>query len=82
VRRDIVAFYNWDKERAEISTTPERIGLPPTKEYVAFDFWANKFVPPFSGQHTSSLSGQSSRILAVRPVSEFPQLLSTSRLRF
>jgi hypothetical protein len=79
VRRDIVAFYNWDKERAEISTTPERIGLPPTKEYVAFDFWANKFVPPFSGQLTSSLSGQSSRILAVRPVSEFPQLLSTSR---
>jgi hypothetical protein len=82
VRRDILAFYNWDKERAEISTTPERIGLPPTKEYVAFDFWANKFVPPFSGQLTSSLSGQSSRILAVRPVSEFPQLLSTSRLRF
>ena len=79
VRRDIVAFYNWDKERAEISTTPERIGLPPAKEYVAFDFWANKFVPPFSGQLTSSLSGQSSRILAVRPVSEFPQLLSTSR---
>ncbi len=79
VRRDIVAFYNWDKERAEISTTPERIGLPAAKEYVAFDFWANKFVPPFSGQLTSSLSGQSSRILAVRPVSEFPQLLSTSR---
>ncbi len=79
MRRDIVAFYNWDKERAEISTTPERIGLPPAKEYVAFDFWANKFVPPFSGQLTSSLSGQSSRILAVRPVSEFPQLLSTSR---
>ena len=79
VRRDIVAFYNWDKERAEISTTPERIGLPPAKEYVAFDFWANKFIPPFSGALTATLPGTSSRIMAVRPVSEFPQLLSTSR---
>lgn len=79
VRRDVVAFYNWDKERAEISATPERIGLPPAQEYVAFDFWANKFVAPFSGHLTASLSGHSSRILAVRPVSEFPQLLSTSR---
>jgi len=79
VRRDVVAFYNWDKDRAEITTTPERIGLPPAQEYVAFDFWANKFVAPFSGRLTASLLGNSSRILAVRPVSEFPLLLSTSR---
>jgi len=79
VRRDVVAFYNWEKDRAEISATPERIGLPPAQEYVAFDFWANKFVAPFRGQLTASLPGNSSRILAVRPVSEFPQLLSTSR---
>lgn len=79
VRRDVVAFYNWDKDRTEVAATPERIGLPPAKEYVAFDFWANKFVAPFSGQLTASLSGHSSRILAVRPVSESPQLLSTSR---
>jgi hypothetical protein len=79
VRRDVVAFYNWDKDRAEISATPERIGLPPAKEYVGFDFWANKFIPPFSGALTATLPGTSSRIMAVRPVSEFPQLLSTSR---
>jgi hypothetical protein len=79
VRRDVVAYYNWDKDRAEISATPERIGLPPAKEYVGFDFWANKFIPPFSGNLTATLPGASSRIMAIRPVSEFPQLLSTSR---
>ena len=79
VRRDVVAYYNWDKDRAEISATPERIGLPPAKEYVGFDFWANKFIPPFSGALTATLPGASSRIMAIRPVSEFPQLLSTSR---
>lgn len=78
-RRDVVAYYNWDKDRAEVSATPERIGLPPAKEYVGFDFWANKFIPPFSGALTATLSGASSRIMAIRPVSEFPQLLSTSR---
>ena len=79
VRRDVVAFYNWSNGREEISATPERIGLPPAQEYVAFDFWTNKFVAPFRGQLTASLPGNSSRILAVRPVSENPQLLSTSR---
>jgi hypothetical protein len=79
VRRDVVAFYNWDKDRALISATPERIGLPPAKEYVGFDFWANKFIPSFKGALTATLPGHSSRIMAVRPVSDFPQLLSTSR---
>jgi hypothetical protein len=79
VRRDVVAYYNWDKDRAEISATPERIGLSPAKEYVGFDFWTNKFIPPFSGALTATLPGASSRIMAIRPVSDFPQLLSTSR---
>ncbi len=79
VRRDVVAFYNWENDPIEISATPERIGLPPAQDYVAFDFWANTFVAPFHGPLTASLPGNSSRILAVRPVSAFPQLLSTSR---
>ena len=63
----------------EVAELAERIGLPPAKEYVGFDFWANKFIPPFSGALTATLPGASSRIMAIRPVSEFPQLLSTSR---
>ena len=80
VRRDVVAIYNWDLERsATIACAADRIGLPASDEYVAFDFWANKFVPPFRETLTSHLPAASCRVLAVRPVSQHPQLLSTSR---
>lgn len=78
-RRDVVALYNWDEKDDAISIAPDRIGLPPASEYVAFDFWANKFLAPFSGKLTATLPGNSCRILAIRPVSLVPQLLSTSR---
>ena len=79
-RRDIVALYNWGKEPATVECAATRIGLPPAKEYVAFDFWANKFVPPFKDTVRADLpAGGSCRVLAVRPVADDPQLLSTSR---
>ena len=79
-RRDIVALFNWGQAPAAISCPVARIGLPPAKEYVGFDFWANKFVPPFKDELRADLpAGGSCRILAIRPVSDLPQLLSTSR---
>jgi hypothetical protein len=78
-RRDVVAFYNWNNKTDDISIKTDRIGLPPASGYVAFDFWADKFISPFSDTITASLPGNSCRILAVRPVSDMPQLLSTSR---
>ena len=78
-RHDIVALYNWNNAAASIDYPIERIGLPPATEYVAFDFWANRFVPPFKGSIRSSLPGVSCRVLAVRPVADHPQVLSTSR---
>lgn len=79
VRRDVVALYNWSDKDDTILIGPDRIGLPKAAEYVAFDFWANKFIRPFNGSITAALPGNSCRILAVRPVSTVPQLLSTSR---
>lgn len=78
-RRDVVALYNWGKELATISCMADRIGLPSAKGYVAFDFWENKFVPPFKDEVRAELTAGSCRILAIQPVSEHPQLLSTSR---
>lgn len=78
-RRDVVAFYNWDEAKsATISVDLRRLGLPATK-YAAFDFWANKFVPPVRERITVSLPAASCRILALRPTADYPQLLSTSR---
>jgi hypothetical protein len=79
VRRDVIALYNWSKGQANVSYPLDKIGLPPAKEYVAFDFWANKFVPPFRDRVSADFTGEGCRILAVRPVSGCPQLLGTSR---
>jgi hypothetical protein len=79
-RRDVVALYNWSKNPASISQTAKRIGLPPAKEYVGFDFWADKFLPPFKETLRADLpAGGCCRILAVQPLLDHPQLLSTSR---
>lgn len=78
-RRDVMALYNWDKQAVPVDCPAERIGLPPAEEYVAFDFWANKFVPPFRHAIRADLPPGSCRVLAVRPVADHPQLLSTSR---
>ncbi|HNQ88726.1 MAG TPA: alpha-galactosidase [Verrucomicrobiota bacterium] len=80
VRRDIVALYNWNaKSNVTIACAADRIGLPAAEEYVAFDFWANTFIPPFRGVLTSELPPASCRVLAVRPIAGHPQVLSTSR---
>jgi len=78
-RRDVVALYNWSGKADDLSIKADRIGLPAASGYVAFDFWADKFIPPFRDTISASLPPNSCRILAVRPVSDVPQLLSTSR---
>lgn len=79
VRRDVVGLYNWGDNNDDISIKADRVGLPPESEYVAFDFWANKFIPPFRDIVHATLPPNSCRILAVRPVSNVPQVISTSR---
>ena len=79
-RRDVVALFNWNQSRAATLTCAlDRLSLPASQEFVAFDFWANQFVPPFREKLSAQLPAASCRVLAVRPVSYHPQLLSTSR---
>ncbi|MEN9362331.1 MAG: hypothetical protein RL095_3866 [Verrucomicrobiota bacterium] len=80
-RRDLVALYNWDKKKPlTISCPVDRIGLPKADEYVGFEFWTKKFIPPFKGTFTCDLSrGPVARIVSVKPVTGYPVLISTSR---
>lgn len=78
-RRDVVALYNWGAAPETVASSADRIGLPSAKQYVGFDFWANKFVPPFHGEVRADLAAGSCRVLALRPVADHPQLVSTSR---
>ncbi|MDR2756189.1 MAG: hypothetical protein LBC20_10825 [Planctomycetaceae bacterium] len=78
--REIVAFYNWDdKKPLKIETNSAWIGLPEANEYVAFDFWGNKFFGLFTDKIAVELPPGSCLVLAVRPVKDHPILLSTSQ---
>ena len=78
-RRDVVGLFNWSDKPATIECGLDRIGLDATKEYVAFDYWQNALLPPIKGRLQIEMPAQSCRVLAVRPRSDRPQLLSTSR---
>jgi hypothetical protein len=79
-RRDVLGLFNWDeKVPAHISCTSEKMGLPTAERYVGFDYWADEFVAPFAGTLEADLPPASCRILAVRPASGRPQVVSTSR---
>lgn len=79
-RCDVIGLFNWDeKEDVQIERSLEEIGLASAKAYVGFDYWANDFVEPFGGKLKARLPAASCRILAARPVSAVPQVVSTSR---
>jgi len=78
-RRDVIGLYNWTSEPLQIDSALERIGLPGKGPYVGFDYWANAFVPAFEGRLRVTLPKESCAVLAVRPLADHPQLISTSR---
>ncbi len=78
-RRDVVGLFNWGEQEQAFDYSLERLGLAGDAEYVAFDYWQNALVPPMKGRLKITVPAQSCRILAVRPRSDHPQLLSTSR---
>jgi hypothetical protein len=80
VRRDVIGLFNWsENEPAKIRYDLGPLGLDPKLTYCAFDFWKNSFLAPIRSTLEQTLPGGSCRVLAVRPVTDHPQLLSTSR---
>jgi len=80
VAKYVVGLFNWDIQKpVRIDCSLDRIGLPAAERYVGFDYWADRFVPPFSGTLTANLLPGGCHILSVRPTSEHPQVVSTSR---
>jgi hypothetical protein len=80
VRRDVVALFNWDDGKPwDVDYPTGRIGLPKAERYVAYDFWGNRLLKPFTDRLTARLPPSSCLILAVRPAADHPQLIGTSR---
>lgn len=79
-RRDVVALFNWDAAPRRFDTPVDWVGLNPGVDYVAFDFWGDALLPTFRDKLPPlRLAPESCAILAIRPVADHPELLSTSR---
>jgi hypothetical protein len=78
-RRDVMGLYNWDKEAETMTVPVAGLGLPPAERYIAYGFWDNAVLKPFTDTISVSVPGSGCRILAVRPLLPRPFLLSTSR---
>lgn len=79
-QRILVGHFNWNNHKdLHIETRLSDIGLDPDKQYIGFDYWNNEFIAPFSGTLHSCLAPFSGRSIAVYPVENHPQLISTSR---
>jgi hypothetical protein len=79
VRRDVVGLFNWGQNEKQFNDSLDKLGLDAKSEYVAFDYWKNSLVPTIKDKLEVSVPGQSCCVLAVRPVANHPQLISTSR---
>lgn len=85
--RYVLGLFNWnEKKPVSFVLTPKQLGLPEKdqlgssiRKYVGFDFWKQQFIPEFSSDLRWTVSGGSCSILAIRPVSDHPVLVSTSR---
>ncbi|HIJ53232.1 MAG TPA: alpha-galactosidase [Planctomycetes bacterium] len=81
-RKDIVGMFNWDDKNSNtVEIEPDKLDLPSEGNgtYVGFDYWANKFVPPFSGALKAELRPSCCKVIAIRPLLERPVLVGTSR---
>jgi len=78
-RRDVIALYNWSTNETQTFDLPlSYIGLPGTN-YVGFEFWSNALVPEINGSLHATVPPLSCQVIAVRPKSSVPELVSTSR---
>ena len=78
-RRDLIGVFNWDDHERTIECSLERLGLATNTTFAAFEFWNNQLAPPMAGRLRVTVPARSCRVLAVRPQSPVPQLISTSR---
>lgn len=76
----VVGLYNWEKkEKGSVDYALADMGLDEEKDYYGFDYWNDTFVPVFSGRLQVELNPASCLMLALREVTDYPQVVSTSR---
>ncbi len=77
--REVIGLFNWDSSEKNFDIPLKRLGLDSRIEYTAFDFWGNRLIPSVQGRLQIAVPGESCVALAIRPLLNHPQVISTSR---
>jgi Alpha galactosidase C-terminal beta sandwich domain len=78
-RRDVIALFNWSDEEKKFDVPLARFDLPKADKYVAFDFWKKESLPALKDRLETTLPKHGCLIIAIRPMSDQPFVISTSR---
>lgn len=77
---DVVSVFNWqDQSAVEEIHFSEDLGLDADLEYLVFDFWNQKLNGIFSNKIATSIPTHGTRVFVIKPVTDAPQFLSSSR---
>jgi hypothetical protein len=74
---DIVGLFNFENRAEDRTVELASLGFAPGAQAIAFEFWEQKFLGMHHDKVTLSLPPQSSRILAIRKLSDRPQIIGT-----
>ena len=77
---DVVSLFNWDEGQArKVAFRAAELGLDPKAEYLAYEFWTQKFLGTAKRRFEMNLPPRSSALLALHRSLGRPQFLSTDR---
>ena len=85
VKRDfenwrVLSVASWDMEKMVNRTVDlEEAGLDPDSEYLAFEFWEQKFLGKVSGELDLELRPTSVKVVTLREITGHPQIIGTNR---
>lgn len=77
--RTVVGIFNWEAKQTAFNLAAKDLALPAGAAYAAYDFWGKQLLPLQRGGLKLSVPSESCRVLSVLPLSDHPQVLSTSR---
>jgi hypothetical protein len=79
-RWTIAGFFNPEIAKSKLHKYPvERLWLNPSKKYLCFDFWEQRFFGEISDSISVPVNGGSVTLLSIHEIKDVPQVISTNR---
>ena len=75
----VVALFNWDDVAKEIGVGFDELGEPAERDFLAWEFWTEKYLGVKSGLLAMEVPARSVRLVAMQPAKNRPQFLTSDR---